>query len=75
MEDCLGALQDEVKRGTIRSFGLSNESAWGLTQWANAAERTGGPRPVSVQNEYSLLCRLADTDLAEACHNLPLLPI
>ena len=69
MEDCMGALQDEVKRGTIRSFGLSNESAWGLTQWANAADRTGGPRPVSVQNEYSLLCRLADTDLAETCHN------
>ena len=69
MEDCMGALQDEVKRGTIRSFGLSNESAWGLTQWANAATRTGGPRPVSVQNEYSLLCRLADTDLAETCHN------
>jgi aryl-alcohol dehydrogenase-like predicted oxidoreductase len=69
MEDCMGALQEEVKRGTIRSFGLSNESAWGLTQWANAAERTGGPRPVSVQNEYSLLCRLADTDLAETCHN------
>ena len=69
MEDCMGALQDEVKRGTIRSFGLSNESAWGLTRWATVAERTGGPRPVSVQNEYSLLCRLADTDLAETCHN------
>jgi aryl-alcohol dehydrogenase-like predicted oxidoreductase len=69
MDDCMGALQDEVTRGTIRSFGLSNESAWGLTQWAEAATRTGGPRPVSVQNEYSLLCRLADTDLAETCHN------
>ena len=69
MEDCMGALQDEVQRGTIRSFGLSNESAWGLTQWATVAERTGGPRPVSVQNEYSLLCRLADTDLAETLHN------
>ena len=26
--DCLGALALEVERGTIRSFGLSNESAW-----------------------------------------------
>ncbi|WP_289085721.1 aldo/keto reductase [uncultured Sulfitobacter sp.] len=69
MEDCLGALQDEVTRGTIRAFGLSNESAWGLTQWVNAAERTGGPRAVSVQNEYSLLARIADTDVAETCHN------
>lgn len=69
MEDAMGALQDEVKRGTIRHFGLSNESAWGMAQWSAAAERTGGPRPVSVQNEYSLLCRLADTDVAEACVN------
>ena len=69
MEDCMGALQEEVKRGTIRHFGLSNESAWGMAQWADVAARVGGPRPISVQNEYSLLCRLADTDVAEACVN------
>jgi aryl-alcohol dehydrogenase-like predicted oxidoreductase len=69
MEDCLGALQREVDRGRIRAFGMSNESAWGLTQWAGAAERVGGPRVATVQNEYSLMCRLADTDVAEACHN------
>lgn len=69
MEDAMGALQAEVKRGTIRHFGLSNESAWGLTQWAEAAKRTGGPRPISVQNEYSLMCRMADTDVAEVCVN------
>jgi len=69
MEDTLEALQREVKRGTIRAFGLSNESAWGLTQWANVADRVGGPRPVSVQNEYSLLCRMADTDVSETCIN------
>lgn len=69
MEDALGALQAEVKRGTIRHFGLSNESAWGMAQWAEAAKRTGGPRPISVQNEYSLMCRMADTDVAEACVN------
>lgn len=69
MEDALGALQQEVKRGTIRAFGLSNESAWGMAQWAAVADRVGGPRPVAVQNEYSLMCRLADTDVAEACIN------
>ena len=65
MEDCLGALQAEVDRGTIRAFGLSNESAWGTAQWLAAAERTGGPRVASMQNEYSLMCRLYDTDMAE----------
>ena len=65
MDDCLGALQAEVDRGTIRAFGLSNESAWGTAQWLAAAQRTGGPRVASVQNEYSLLCRLYDTDMSE----------
>ena len=69
MEDALGALQREVERGTIRAFGLSNESAWGIAQWRAVADRVAGPRPVSVQNEYSLLCRMADTDVAEACVN------
>ncbi len=65
MEDCLGALQREVDRGTIRHFGLSNESAWGTAQWLRLSDDGKGPRVVSVQNEYSLLCRLYDTDMAE----------
>ena len=69
MEDCMGALQDEVRKGRIRTFGLSNESAWGTMQWLMAAARTRGPRPVSIQNEYSLLCRMFDTDLAETSLN------
>lgn len=69
MEECLGALQKEVARGTIRAFGLSNESAWGTCQWLGVAERVGGPRVASVQNEYSLLCRLYDTDMAEMSVN------
>lgn len=69
MADCMGALQAEVDRGRIRAFGLSNESAWGTMQWLSAAEETGGPRVASVQNEYSLLCRLFDTDMAEVSLN------
>ncbi|MAC77791.1 MAG: aldo/keto reductase [Rhodobacteraceae bacterium] len=65
MEDCLGALQDEVDRGTIRAFGLSNDSAWGTAQLLRLSEDGKGPRVASIQNEYSLLCRLYDTDLAE----------
>lgn len=69
MEEVLEALEAQVKRGTIRAFGLSNESAWGTTQWVNAAERTGGPRVATIQNEYSLMCRIYDTDLAEVSAN------
>ncbi|UYV36280.1 aldo/keto reductase [Rhodobacteraceae bacterium D3-12] len=69
MEEALGALQREVEKGRIRAFGLSNESAWGTAQWLAASERVGGPRVAAIQNEYSLLCRLFDTDLAELSHN------
>ncbi|WP_319826365.1 aldo/keto reductase [Thalassovita sp.] len=69
MEEALAALQQQVDKGNIRHFGLSNESAWGCTMWAMTAERVGGPRVASVQNEYSLMCRLFDTDMAEMSAN------
>ena len=65
MADILGALGREIEKGRIRHIGLSNESAWGTSMWLKVAEDTGGPRMESIQNEYSLMCRLADTDLAE----------
>jgi len=69
MADVLGALDKAVKAGKIRAIGMSNESAWGMTRWCDVAEANGFPRMVSVQNEYSLMCRLYDTDLAEVAVN------
>ncbi|WP_170418487.1 aldo/keto reductase [Ruegeria arenilitoris] len=65
MRECLEALQAQVDKGNIRAFGLSNESAWGTAQWLRLSEEMGAPQVASVQNEYSLLCRLYDTDMAE----------
>lgn len=67
MRGCLETLQAQVDKGNIRAFGLSNESAWGTAQWVRLADEMGAPRVASIQNEYSLLCRLFDTDLAELC--------
>ncbi len=69
MMDVLGALDEAVKAGKIRAIGMSNESAWGMTKWIDQAEAAGLPRMASVQNEYSLLCRLYDTDMAEMAVN------
>ncbi|MFZ1726283.1 MAG: aldo/keto reductase, partial [Albidovulum sp.] len=69
MADCLDTLAAVQKEGKIRHWGLSNESAWGMANWLALAENTGTPRPASIQNEYSLLCRAYDTDLAELGHN------
>lgn len=69
MEDALECLQMQVDKGNIRHFGLSNETAWGTTMWAATAHARGWPRVASIQNEYSLLCRMFDTDLAEVSIN------
>ncbi|MCK0121693.1 aldo/keto reductase [Loktanella sp. F6476L] len=69
MMDVLTALDDMVEAGKIRSIGMSNESAWGMTQWTRLAEENNLPRMASVQNEYSLMCRLYDTDMAEMAVN------
>lgn len=62
----LGQLVDE---GKIRTIGLSNESCWGTSQFLQVAEACNFPRIVSIQNEYSLLYRTHDLDLAELSHN------
>ena len=65
MADVLEVISDLHKAGKIRAFGLSNESAWGTTRWIDTARRIGAPRPVAIQNEYSALYRMYDTDMAE----------
>ena len=69
MYECLVILQKQVDKGNIRYFGLSNESAWGTANWLKLSEQHNLPRVATIQNEYSLLCRLYDTDLAELSVN------
>lgn len=64
MDDVLGQMAELVAEGKVRAAGLSNETAWGTVRWLDRAAG-GGPRMASVQNEYSLLHRLFDADLAE----------
>ena len=67
--DVLETIKKLISEGKIRHFGLSNESAWGVATWIKLSEKYNLPRVVSIQNEYSLLCRLFDTDLAELSHH------
>lgn len=67
--DMLETLGDLVRQGKIRQIGVSNETTWGIAQWLRIAEQHGLPRLVSVQNEYSLVRRMFDHDLAELSHH------
>lgn len=69
MLETLTYLNDMIREGKIRSIGLSNESCWGTMRWLQMAEKHHLPRMASIQNEYSLLCRLYDLDMAEMTHH------
>lgn len=69
------ALAGLIQAGKIRYYGLSNETSWGLARFCWLAEQQGLPRPVSIQNVYSLISRQFDLDLSEVSfrENTPLL--
>lgn len=67
--EILQTLQDLIDQGKIRHIGLSNETCWGTSQYLEIATANELPRVESIQNEYSLLQRIFDLDLAELSHN------
>jgi len=69
IEDVLVEAGKLIAEGKMRHIGLSNESAWGTAQWLRLSEDRGLPRVQAMQNEYSLLCRMYDTDMAEMSVN------
>ncbi len=69
MVEVLRHLDSLCLSGKIRHIGLSNETAWGTMRWLTTAAAHDLPRVVSIQNEYNLLCRLFDLDMAELSHH------
>lgn len=63
--DTISALNDEVKAGRIRAWGLSNETPWGLAHYVMEARAHGLLPPVTIQNPYNLLNRTFEVGLAE----------
>ncbi|MGK6312753.1 aldo/keto reductase [Neorhizobium sp. DT-125] len=67
--EILETLGELTKEGKVRAVGLSNESAWGTLKYLRLSEEKGLPRIASIQNEYNLLYRQFDLDLAETAHH------
>lgn len=68
LQESLNAMGELVKTGKVRHIGISNETPWGLMQCVQLAEKLGVPKPVSIQNPYSLLNRSFEVGLAECAH-------
>ena len=75
MEKLVETLYNFKREGKIRAIGLSNETCWGTMQFVNICSKYDELCIASIQNEYSLLCRLHDTDMSELSKNedIPLL--
>jgi aryl-alcohol dehydrogenase-like predicted oxidoreductase len=70
MLDILIALDESIKAGKIRHWGLSNETPWGINEYLRLAEIHNLAKPVSIQNEFNILHAKDWPYLIESCvHN------
>jgi len=75
----LDAFEAQVKavkilldQGLIKYWGLSNENAYGITMFCMTCDKLGVPRPVSCQNDFSLVDRMFEGDTLEAAYRFGL---
>lgn len=66
-EETLGALTDLIDQGKIRAWGSSNETCWGVMKNLWEAEKHGLARMATVQNNFSLINRRCESELAQVC--------
>ena len=66
-EDVLEALTVLVKQGKVRVAGASNETCWGLMKSLWTADQHGLCRYDTVQNNFSLINRRCESELAQVC--------
>ena len=69
-EEQVDAVERAMAAGKVGSWGLSNETTYGMMRFCEVARRMGREdlKPVAVQNSYSLLCRTMERELAEGLH-------
>jgi aryl-alcohol dehydrogenase-like predicted oxidoreductase len=67
VERTLEALDRLVEAGKVRAVGCSNEGAYGLTRSLWMADREGTVRYETIQNNFSLINRRFEDELATVC--------
>ncbi len=66
-EETMDGLSRLVEAGKVRALGCSNESAYGLMKSLWVSDRCGFARHETIQNNFSLLHRRFEDELAEVC--------
>jgi aryl-alcohol dehydrogenase-like predicted oxidoreductase len=70
LEDTLAALDELVHEGVVDAIGCSNFSASQLEEAERISRQRGLARFVTLQNEYSLLQREIEAEVAPTCERL-----
>jgi aryl-alcohol dehydrogenase-like predicted oxidoreductase len=76
IDETLEALTRLIDAGKIRYVGCSNETAYGLTKSLWSSDKNASARYETIQNNFSLLNRRFEDELAEVCRreSVSLLP-
>ncbi len=76
LEEPLRALDDLVRAGKIRHWGLSNFRGWRIAEMVHGAARLNMPGPVVCQPYYNLLNRMPEVEILPACdhHGIGVVP-
>ncbi|KAK2142017.1 hypothetical protein LSH36_1004g00012 [Paralvinella palmiformis] len=67
IEETMNALNDLVREGKVRYLGASNLTGWQLQRNADLTRERGWHPLISLQQQYSLLCRETEFEVVEAC--------
>jgi aryl-alcohol dehydrogenase-like predicted oxidoreductase len=76
LEEPLRALDDMIRSGKLRCWGLSNFRGWRIAEMVHMAARIGMPGPVVCQPYYNLLNRMPEVEILPACdhHGVGVVP-
>ena len=65
--EAAATMDDLVRQGKIRYWGVSNFAAWELCKMLWTADRLGAAKPSCIQNPYSLLHRELEKEVMPLC--------
>lgn len=69
LEEPLRALDDMMRSGKVRYWGVSNFRAWRIAEMVHLAKSIGMPGPVVCQPYYNLLNRMPEVEILPACQH------
>jgi aryl-alcohol dehydrogenase-like predicted oxidoreductase len=76
LEETVRAMDDLVRAGKVRHWGLSNFRGWRIAEAMSVARQLGAAAPVACQPYYNLMNRQPENDILPACayHGIGVVP-